>query len=233
MSLLGVVPQNITKCDPVRSKVENLEVKFTRAQNIQQILCPEMIHDSSITAESMSMYSWKNVKTANFECNDIWTIDGAIKLIPNVQELNLNDNRLSLANLSSLHNLRFLNLSGNLIESVKDWHMLLGNVEVLNLSSNKIKSLEGLNRLISLRRLDLSFNEIADIEQSEFIALLPVLENISLQGNPLILEVDYRAKVLARFGERCADIILDNEKCTSNEIDKALILSALRMTKLR
>jgi nischarin len=233
MTLLGIVPQNITKCDPVRAQVENLEVRFTRAQNIQQILCPEMIHDATIAAESMNTYVWNNVKTANFGSNDIWTVDGAIKLIPNVQELNLSENRLSMANLSSLHNLRILNISRNLVETLKDWHTLLGNVEVINLSSNKIKSLEGLNRLISLRRLDLSFNEIADINQSEFIANLPVLENISLIGNPLILEVDYRAKVLARFGERCAEIVLDNEKCTTNEIDKAMIFAALRKTKLR
>jgi nischarin len=192
-----------------------------------------MIHDSTIAAESINMYSWNNVKIANFASNDIWTIDGAIKLIPNVQELNLSENRLSMANLSSLPNLRILNLSENLVETLQDWHTLLGNVEVLNLSSNKIKSLEGLNRLISLRRLDLSFNEIADIDQSEFIANLPVLENISLIGNPLIVEVDYRAKVLARFGDRCAEIVLDNEKCTVSEIDKAMIFAALRKTKLR
>lgn len=204
---------------------------------MQQILLPELIHDSlksEINQETLAEYSWGQVKVVNFGNNDIWTIDSSMRLVPNAEEVNLNENRLrTVANLSSLHHLSHLNLSGNLIESLKDWHMQLGNIEILNLSFNKIKSLKGLNRLRSLRSIDLSWNKIDDFDEIEEIAQLPVIEIVGLNGNPLMVEVDYRSKVLTRFEERCADIMLDNEKCSQIEIDKALIHAALRKTKIR
>lgn len=159
--------------------------------------------------------------------------DSAMRLVPNIEELHLNENRLrTVANLSSLHHLNHLNLNGNLIESIKDWHLELGNIETLNLSGNKLKELKGLSRLRSLRTINLSWNQISDFNEIDEIASLPVVENVMLNGNPLILEVDYRAKVLTRFDERSSEILLDNEKCSQNEIDKALVLSALRKTKI-
>lgn len=151
----------------------------------------------------------------------------------NVEEVHLNENRLrTVANLSSLYHLNHLNLRGNLIDSLKDWHMKLGNIETLNLSCNKLVSLAGLSRLRSLKSVDLSWNQIDDFNEIDEIAQLPVIENVGLNGNPLILEVDFRVKVLTRFGDRCADIILDNERCSQIEIDKAMVLSALRKAKI-
>lgn len=231
----GIVPQNVSRCDPVRSTVESFIVNFTRVQNVQQILFPELIHDGSVTkidASSLEGNAWVKVKEVNFGSNDIWTIDNSMCLVPNVEEVHLNDNRLrSVANLSSLYHLNHLNLRGNLIDSLKDWHMQLGNIEVLNLSCNKLKSLAGLSRLRSLRAVDLSWNQIEDFNEIDEVAALPVIESVGLNGNPFILEVDFRVKVLTRFGERCADIILDNERCSQNEIDKAMVLHALRKTK--
>jgi nischarin len=206
----------------------NLICHNTRAQNIQQILLPETIHDT-FTPED----SWSKIKKFDCGYNDIWTIDGAMQLVPNVEELFLNNNRLrTVSNLRSLHHLSHLNLSGNLIESLAEWHKELGNIEILNLSGNKIKSLAGLSRLRSLRCVDLSWNEIDSIEEIDEIAKLPIIENLGLNGNVIALEVDYRARILARFGERCCEIILDNEKCSQNEIDKAMVLAALRRTKI-
>lgn len=232
LNLLGVVPQNITKCD-VRSTVTTLTVNFTRAQNIQQILLPEIIHDSSVDPESLQEFRWSEVKLANFRGNDIWTLDAAMKLLPNVEEIDLQNNRLrTIANLSSLYNLSAINLSGNLIESLKDWHRELGNVATLNLSYNKLKSLEGLSRLRSLISLDLSFNQIENFEEIAEVARLPIVENVSLNGNPISSKVDYRVQSLTRFEERCAEVCLDNERCSQIEIDKALVHAALRKSKL-
>jgi Leucine-rich repeat (LRR) protein len=233
LSYFGIVPQNVTSCDPVRAKVVEFNVNFTRVQNIQQILVPELVAPPSST-ESLTAYKWTSVKKADFGHNDIWTIDVTMNLMSDVEELHLNNNRLrTIANLSSLHNLRYLNLSGNIVESLTDWYMQLGNIESLNLSSNKLKSLRGLSRLRSIRLIDLSWNQIDDFDEIEEIALLPVVEQISLNGNPLILEVDWRSKVLARFEERCGDIVLDNEKCSPHELDKAMVFAALRKTRSR
>lgn len=236
LTFKGIVPQNVTKCDPTRLTVETFTVNFTRVQNVQQILLPELIHDGSVVkidASSLDGNAWVKVKEVNFGNNDIWTIDNSMCLVPNVEEVHLNDNRLrTVANLSSLYHLNHLNLRGNLIDSLKDWHMQLGNIEILNLACNKLKFLTGLSRLRSLRSIDLSWNQIDDFNEIDEVAALPVIESIGLNGNPFILEVDFRVKVLTRFGDRCADIILDNERCSQNEIDKAMVLHALRKTKL-
>lgn len=238
LSYIGIAPQNISKCDTVRKTVSSLVVNFTRAQNVQQILLPEFIHDSStnndsITSQVLQAHSWHLLKKVDLSSNDIWTIDATMKLAQNAEEVNFSENRLrTVTNLSSLHHLSTLNLSGNLIESLVDWHYQLGNIESLNLSCNKIKSLTGLSRLRSLKLLDLSFNQIDSFDEINELSKLPVVENVALNGNPLMLEVDYRARVLTRFEDRCAEIILDNERCSQMEIDKAMVLSALRKTKI-
>lgn len=228
LELCGIVPQNISKCDAVKSTAVCLSVHNTRVQNVQQILLPESIHDSFTFDQS-----WSKIKIINFGNNDIWTIDSAMQLVPNVEEVHLNDNRLrTVTNLSSLHHLSHLNLSGNLIDSLVGWYLELGNIQTLNLSCNKLKSLAGLNRIRSLRSIDLSWNQIQHFDEVDEIAQLPVIENVGLNGTLLALEVDYRPRVLARFAERCCEIVLDNERCSPNEIDKAMVLAALRKTKI-
>lgn len=227
LELIGIVPQNIAECDNVKLTVKNLTVNFTRVQNIQQILSPESIHEKSDGAH------WEQVVVANFAFNDIWTIDASIKQIANVQELNLSDNRIKkISNLKSLHRLSNLNLSSNIIESVDNWNYEIGNVEILNLASNRLKVLTGLSKLRSLVVLDISFNEIDDINEIDEIAQLPLIESLNLNGNPLAVIVDYRSKVLSRFGERCNEVVLDSEKCSQEELDKALVLNALRQTRI-
>lgn len=227
LEFVGIVPQNVTECDSVKRTVTHLNVNFTRVQNIQQILSPGSIH------ENCDDDKWSRVKLANFGYNDIWTIDQSMRNILNVEELHLNDNRLQkISNLKSLHKLVLLNLSGNLIESLEGWNYEIGNVEILQLSSNKLKSLKGLSKLRSLQVLDLSMNEIDNLDEISEIAQLPLIENVNLNGNPLALLVDYRAKVLSMFADRCTEIILDNEKCSQEELDKAMVLNALRQTKI-
>lgn len=227
LEIIGIVPQNISNCDYLRSTVTHLSVNNTRVQNIQQLLSPESIHED---APRNSV--WSKVKKVNFGKNDIWTIDSAMALIPNVEEVHLNDNFLrNISNLKSLHYLNHLNLSGNLIESCSKWQFEIGNISFLNLSFNKLKSLNGLSRIRSLRTIDLSWNQIDSFEELDEIAQLPIIENVGLNGNIIASQVDYRTRVLARFGEKCNELILDNEKCSQSEVEIARVLSVLRQTR--
>lgn len=220
----GIVPQNITKCESVKASTTFLTVNNTRVQNVQQILLPESIHENFTTDQV-----WSKVKEVDFGNNDIWTIDPAMSLIPNVEEIQLNNNCLrNINNFKSLHYLNHLNLSGNLIESCLNWHFELGNISILNLSFNKLKSLAGLSRIRSLKTIDLSWNQIESFDEIDEIAQLPVIENVGLNGNKIATEVDYRTRVLARFGEKCCELMLDNEKCSQAEVEIAGVLSVLR-----
>lgn len=78
-----------------------------------------------------------------------------------------------------------LSLSVNLIAECIDWHLELGNLVTLNLAQNKLTKLNGLRKLLSLVNLDLSCNQITDLEDVDYVACLPILETLRLTGNPL------------------------------------------------
>lgn len=228
LEFFGVVPMNVDSNARIRENCESFTVNFTRAQNIQNILNPESIHSNSVTDEK-----WSSMREANFSFNDIWQLDAALKLVPNIETLNLDGNRLrNVANLRHLSFLSFLSLNNNLIEDLSKFYLELGNIQTLNLAGNKISQLGGLSKLRSIKSLDLSCNMIENVEEIDEVAALPILEVLGLNGNPLALEVDYRARVIARFDDRGREVTLDNEKCSQFEIDKAMVLSALRKSKI-
>lgn len=174
---------------------------------------------------------FQQLETLNLSENEILAIDETVNLAPNVQSLILNRNRIeTLSNLRGLTHLSHLSLSQNKITDVIDWHMELGNLVTLNLSQNFIRTLIGFRKLFSLHYLDLSCNQIVDIGEVDHLASLPCLEHLKLTGNQVAATVDYRAKVLSRFQDR-VDLHLDNEKASQKEIDTALVLAAVRLSK--
>lgn len=229
LQFFGICPMNVEFNNArIHENCESFTVKFTRAENIQNILDPEAIHTDSLTDKK-----WSNIKEVNFSSNDIWQLDAALKLIPNVETLVLDSNRLrSVSNLRHLSKLSYLSLNNNLIEDLSKWCLELGNIQTLNLAGNKLVKLNGLCKLRSIKSLDLSCNYISRIEEVDEVAALPCLEIIGLNGNPLAFEIDYRARVIARFDDRAREVTLDSEKCSQFEIDKAMVLSALRKSKL-
>lgn len=152
--------------------------------------------------------------------------------MPNIQNLILDNNRIcNISNLNKLPLLSTLSLCENNITDCSNWYLELGNIVELNLSQNQIKSLRGFQKLYSLVHLDISCNLIASIDEVDNIASLPCLENLRLTGNPVAGSVDYRARVLSRFSSRLNEILLDNEKGNQQELDTALVLSALRISQ--
>lgn len=108
--------------------------------------------------------------------------------------------------------------------------------------------------MYSLVTLDVSCNLIADIDEVDNVAGLPCLEELILTANPVAgivgeldiyfrlknfansfvySQIDYRQRVLSRFGDRCTELYLDNEKAEGTEIDMALVLAALRLSEVK
>ena len=133
--------------------------------------------------------------------------------------------------MSSLPHLAYLNLSENLFTVCDEWHSKIGKITSINLSQNMILSLAGFGKLYSLENLDLSCNQILDVEEVQHICKLPCLENLRLTANPVASVVDYRVKVIEQFNIRMQDICLDNEKASEKELDTARVLQALRIVK--
>nr|XP_019552417.2 nischarin [Aedes albopictus]XP_029724561.1 nischarin [Aedes albopictus] len=228
--IYGISTENIENVGGLRESLLRIEIYKSEIKHIRQITLCDDIHRNS-TEELDRSKVWKNLRHAVFKENQLLEIDHSIRLFPNLKDLVLDKNQIeSIAHLSHLNNLQALSLRCNRIAECRDWHLQLGNLVSLNLSQNKIRLLEGLSKLYSLVNLDLSCNQIDDINEIDHIGNLPLLENLRLMGNPVAGSVDYRARVLSRFGERLQEIYLDNEKGNQLEYDTALVLSALRIS---
>lgn len=164
--------------------------------------------------------------------NCLTEIDQTINVVPNLKILILDQNRFSnIPNLLELKNLTTLSICGNLITTCKQVHLNLGNISHLNLSQNSITTLEGFTKLYSLESLNLTGNNINNIEEIKYLSNLPCLEDLKLTGNNVSTIVDYRVKVLEYFGKRVEEICLDNEQPLQPELDKVSIRRALKILK--
>jgi nischarin len=159
-------------------------------------------------------------------------IDESFRLMPHIKKLKLSHNKLNkVTGLTHLPQLSELSLSANAFYNIKDLHLCLGNVIHLDMSENHISALGGFSKLYSLERLELASNAVSDVAEARHLSGLPNLEYLTLTGNPVSTTVDYRTRVLERFGNRAADICLDNEKPNQKEMDTIAILQVLRVVR--
>lgn len=94
-----------------------------------------------------------------------------------------------------------IDLSFNHIASTSHINEVIGNVKYLNLRTNKLAKTKGLNKLYALERLDLSDNLITALEEITRLRELPFLRILSVDGNPVCLNRDYRISVFAQIKE--------------------------------
>lgn len=226
----GLPVANVYSVGPLRDNLISLSAHHCRLERISHILlCDDVHKDPSSVCEPQT---WKKLTFVNLSDNEISEIDASVKLMPRVEQLLLNNNRLtSLDNLTLLPHLAQVHLSANCFSSLDNLHCKIGNVVHLDLSENRISALEGFSKLYSLETLNLASNQISDLDQVKHISSLPCLENVVLTGNPLAIVVDYRVKVLEQFGSRAPVICLDNEISSQKEHDTVAVLQALRMAK--
>ena len=103
--------------------------------------------------------------------------------------------------LASLTNLRALNLSNCMIDSM---HSLLRNplpaITTLNLRSNRLVSLAGIERLFSLERVDLRDNKLTDPTELARLTRMPEMQDIYVAKNPFVrTHPNYRVTIFNLF----------------------------------
>lgn len=110
-------------------------------------------------------------------------------LAQTLHSLDLSSNLLTEIpdSLASLTNLRALNLSNCMIESL---HSLLRSplpaITTLNLRSNRLVSLAGIERLFSLERVDLRDNKLTDPTELARLTRMPDMQDIYIAKNPFV-----------------------------------------------
>lgn len=116
--------------------------------------------------------------------------------------------------LASLMALRALNLAHCMIESL---HSLsrhpLPAITSLNLRGNRLRSLAGIERLLSLERLDLRDNNLMDPTELARLTSLPEIREIWISGNPFVkTHSGYRVVIMNLFRRTpgySEDIVID------------------------
>ncbi|KAB8233671.1 leucine-rich repeat domain-containing protein [Aspergillus alliaceus] len=135
--------------------------------------------------------------------NTLYSLDLSVNLFTEVPD--------SLATLVAL---RALNLSHCMIESL---HSLSRNplpaITALNLRGNRLRSLAGIERLLSLERLDLRDNDLTDPTEIARLTSLPEIREIWVSGNPFVkTHSGYRVVIFNLFRRTpgySEDIIID------------------------
>jgi len=106
-------------------------------------------------------------------------------------------------------------------DNVDSW----SDVETLNLCFTGLKTTEKILKLKSLKRLYLRHNQIEDMGEIRKLKKLPKLTSLSLIGNPICKNADYRNDVLAALPELTildGEILESDKSTTQTEFTKSL-----------
>lgn len=101
-----------------------------------------------------------------------------------------------IENIGHLVNLRWLDLSFNNISSIKGLETLT-ELQDLSLYANNIESLENLDQCVKLECLSVGRNKISKLENLLYLRQFKALRLVTLEGNPVCKDPEYRMFVLA------------------------------------
>eukprot|EP00767_Chilomastix_cuspidata_P003139 gnl/Chilomastix_cuspidata/3256.p1 GENE.gnl/Chilomastix_cuspidata/3256~~gnl/Chilomastix_cuspidata/3256.p1 ORF type:complete len:586 (+),score=162.77 gnl/Chilomastix_cuspidata/3256:169-1758(+) len=107
-----------------------------------------------------------------------------------------NNNISTIEGLEKLENLRWLDLSFNRISDISGLAHL-SRLTDLSLAHNEVSAIRGLSELRSLESLSLGHNLISDFDGLLALRALPRLRALTLAGNPVSTEGDYKQYVIA------------------------------------
>lgn len=167
-------------------------------------LLPGSSHGPGLTV-SLPVTKWRFLKHLSLADNSLLTISSAalVPLANSLSSLDLSCNLFKSIpeSLSTLSNLRALNLSGNMIDSL---HSLTRNplpaITALNLRANSLASIAGIERLLSLERLDLRENKLTDPTELARLTGAPNIAEIWIAANPFTkTHSSYRVTIFNLF----------------------------------
>ncbi|KAJ0422265.1 hypothetical protein BJY00DRAFT_80098 [Aspergillus carlsbadensis] len=173
---------------------------------------------SNLLATVLPPSKWRFLRHLGLADNSLTSVSamGLAPVANTLHSLDLSTNLFTEVpdSLATLVALRALNLSNCMIESL---HSLsrhpLPAITALNLRANRLRSLAGIERLLSLERLDLRDNKLSDPTEIARLTSLPEIREIWVAGNPFVkTHPNYRVVIFNLFRRTpgySEDIIID------------------------
>ncbi|KAL2834038.1 hypothetical protein BJY01DRAFT_88513 [Aspergillus pseudoustus] len=173
---------------------------------------------SNLLATVLPPSKWRFLRHLGLPDNSLTSVSamGLAPVANTLHSLDLSTNLFTEVpdSLATLVALRALNLSNCMIESL---HSLSRNplpaITALNLRANRLRSLAGIERLLSLERLDLRDNKLSDPTEIARLTSLPEIREIWVAGNPFVkTHPNYRVVIFNLFRRTpgySEDIIID------------------------
>ncbi|KRT83323.1 hypothetical protein AMK59_4694, partial [Oryctes borbonicus] len=172
-------------------------------------------------ADQTEGHSWCELKEAIFTHNNIREIDGSLKYVPWLNTLDLSNNLIKEADgISSLSNLKYLNLSYNKLTKVPLFNgQLCQRLQVLVIHNNFIENIQDIYKLVNLQQLNLADNYLIDHDSLIPLAYLAALQSLNLQGNPISYHPQHRIRSVRYLHKNAASVrfILDERGLNKSE----------------
>ncbi|KAF2142005.1 uncharacterized protein K452DRAFT_326569 [Aplosporella prunicola CBS 121167] len=162
---------------------------------------------------------WRFLRHLSLADNGLTAVSAAslAPLATTLQSLDLSCNLFAEIpdSLATLTSLRALNLANCMIESL---HSIVRNplpaITTLNLRANRLISLKGIERLLSLERLDLRENKLIDPTEMARLTGVPEMQEIYVHKNPFCkTHSNYRVTIFNLFRSTpgyTEDILIDS-----------------------
>ncbi|XP_027340394.1 uncharacterized protein LOC113853899 isoform X2 [Abrus precatorius] len=189
-------------CDLSTSAAKGLlELRHT----LEKIICHNStdalrhVFASRIT-EIKNSPQWNRLSFVSCACNGLVLMDESLQLLPAVETLDLSRNKFAkVDNLHKCTKLKHLDLGFNHLRTFAPFSQVSCHIVKLVLRNNALTTLRGIENLKSIEGLDVSYNIISNFSELEFLAGLPYLKSLWLEGNPLCCARWYRAQVFSFF----------------------------------
>ncbi|XP_057421363.1 uncharacterized protein LOC130715302 isoform X2 [Lotus japonicus] len=217
-------------CDLSTSAAKGLlELRHT----LEKIICHNStdalrhVFASRIT-EIKDSPQWNRLSFVSCACNALLLMDESLQLLPAVETLDLSRNKFAkLDNLHKCTKLKHLDLGFNHLRTFAPFTQpqVSCHIVKLVLRNNALTTLHGIENLKSLEGLDVSYNMISNFSELEFLAGLPHLQSLWLEGNPLSCARWYRAHVFSFFTYP-EKLKLDEKEISTSDFWKRQIIIA-------
>lgn len=137
--------------------------------------------ENDISLLDMSMLKdFADLRELNVSDNEITIVKN---LNTDMDLLNLSDNDLEILSFASGSILKELDLSSNNLRFWGDIAMLPLTISTLDLSDNRLQNIDGVWKLMRLKYLDISNNELSDLDMKE-LSSQKLLQYIDISENP-------------------------------------------------